>query len=423
MIPAVYAYSVLFFASIFPTSFVFAGEMEKLVTSALENDSGVKSHLFLEQSASDNIDTAKWQFYPTPALTLQSAVAGFEDTASERVLTLSVRQPLLDGGRLKAGVERAQTDLIRQTNATQAKRIELAQQVIYKYSAWWVSQSKHASWNKALDIHEDLVQQVSRRVEVGVSAASDLSLAQGRLAATLAERDLSRAQEDSALEDLKSLIHLPSLQLSPTPHLPDAANINLTFSQLAERLVSVNLDLKQARNKANQASIDQRVQKASVWPTVQLQAERQIGDLNQSGYTPENKIFVSVSSELKPGLSFITDNSSSAAAYSAALEQVESEKARVTRKLKSDFILLKAAENRHEALQLAKQNALSGYESSSRQFKAGRKSWQELLNSARELAQADAQWVDAYGQYLVAAWQMLLDTQGLSFLVGEQSDA
>ena len=94
MIPAVYAYSVLFFASIFPTSFVFAGEMEKLVTSALENDSGVKSHLFLEQSASDNIDTAKWQFYPTPALTLQSAVAGFEDTASERVLTLSVRQPL-----------------------------------------------------------------------------------------------------------------------------------------------------------------------------------------------------------------------------------------------------------------------------------------------------------------------------------------
>ena len=104
-------------------------------------------------------------------------------------------------------------------------------------------------------------------------------------------------------------------------------------------------------------------------------------------------------------------------------KQIESEKARVTRKLKSDFILLKAAENRHEALQLAKQNALSGFESSTRQFKAGRKSWQELLNSARELAQADAQWVDAYGQYLVAAWQMLLDTQGLRFLVGEQSDA
>jgi adhesin transport system outer membrane protein len=150
--------------------------------------------------------------------------------------------------------------------------------------------------------------------------------------------------------------------------------------------------------------------------------ERQIGDFNQNNFTSSNKVFFGASSDLKAGLSFEADRVSSAAARSAALAQVDNEKKGMTRGLRSSLTLLIASNDRQLSLDTARINAQSGYQSSSRQFVAGRKDWQELLNSARELAQADAQWVEAYGTYLVARWQILLDTQGLEFMSGINSD-
>jgi adhesin transport system outer membrane protein len=285
-----------------------------------------------------------------------------------------------------------------------------------------VAHHKRLSWGKGLEIHQSLAHQVSRRVNVGVSAKSDLNLAQGRLSATLAEYDLAFAQEQAALDNLKLLTNIESLDVMSEAQFP-SMNVSLSsYTVLLEAALVNNLSIKLAQAKAEKALANQAFQKASLWPQFFIQVERQIGDFNQNNFTSSNKVFFGASSDLKAGLSFEADRVSSAAARSAALAQVDNEKKGMTRGLRSSLTLLIASNDRQLSLDTARINAQSGYQSSSRQFVAGRKDWQELLNSARELAQADAQWVEAYGTYLVARWQILLDTQGLEFMSGINSD-
>jgi adhesin transport system outer membrane protein len=180
------------------SSQVAAQDLGRIISAALRHDSGLQSQVFLERSSVAKLQSAKWQFYPTPSIDMQSAISGFESSVSERVITLSVKQPLWWGGRRNANVDAANIDLSIQNYTTQMQRVELAQQVVSAYGQWWVAHHKRLTWGRGLEIHQKLAHQVSRRVEVGVSAQSDLSLAQGRLSATLAEHDLAFAQEQSA---------------------------------------------------------------------------------------------------------------------------------------------------------------------------------------------------------------------------------
>ena len=401
---------------------VEAQSLEEMVNSALSHDAEVKSYVFLEQSSAAKVQSAKWQFYPTPSLNLQSAVSGYDDDVSEQVITFSLKQPLWNAGRLQAGVDSAKVEMAIQKNVTDTKRLDLAKKVVSAYGQWWVAHRKLLSWDQALKIHQKLTQQVGRRVDIGVSAKSDLSLAQGRLSATQAERNLAFSQEQVALDDLKFLTGIKTMDLMSAAQLPLLKPSLAAFETLLSKALLSSIDIKQAQAEAEGALLEQLFQKSSVWPQVYLQADRQVGDFNQSGFAPSNKVFIGFSSDLRAGLSFETDNEASMAAYSAALSKIDSETMRVTRELRSSLTLLIASDERQQALNSARSSAEQGYLSSSRQFKAGRKDWQELLNSARELAQADAQWIEAYGTYLVASWQILLDTQGLSFLSGVTND-
>lgn len=397
-----------------------AQSLEQLIDSALSQDAEIKSYVFLEQSSAAKVKTAKWQFYPTPSFEVRSAVSGYEDDVSDQVVTFSLRQPIWNGGRIQAGVDLANVDLSIQKYATGAKQLDLAQQVVHAYGQWWIAHRKRLSWDQGLEIHQTLTHQVSRRVEVGVSAKSDLSLAQGRLSATQAERNLAFAQEQVALDNLILLTNIKSLDLKSKAQLPSLKFSLSAYPALLDTALVSNIEIKQAQARAEKALAEQTIQKSSVWPLLYLQAERRIGDFDSPGRPHENRVFIGFSSDLRAGLSFQSDAQASTTAYSAALSQVDSEKMRITRELRSSLTLLIASNDRQLSLNSARTSADQGYRSSSRQFKAGRKDWQELLNSARELAQADAQWVEAYGKYLVASWQMMLDTQGLSFLVGSE---
>ena len=52
-----------------------------------------------------------------------------------------------------------------------------------------------------------------------------------------------------------------------------------------------------------------------------------------------------------------------------------------------------------------------------RQFLAGRKSWVEVMNSARELAQAETDLADLQTARVLLSWRLALYTQGLDSLL------
>ena len=387
-----------------------------MIRSALAQDPIIKSHVALEAASAAQVESAEWQFYPTPSIAIQSAVSGFDSNVSHRVITLSVQQPLWNGGRLQAGVDEANADLSLQANTTQAKRWDMAQAVVQAYGKWWVAHHQRLSWDEGLKVHEKFVQQVGRRVDIGVSAIIDLGLAEGRLSATLAERNLALAQEQIALDDLKFLTKIDSLNLTAEAQLPAVSLEFVAYNRLLDAALSNSISLKQAKARAEKAEAEQDAQQASIWPQLYLQAERQIGNFSQTNVNNDTTVFVVFSSQLNAGLSFQSNNEASEATYTAALEQVNGEEQNVARQLRSSLTLIASFNKRQIALNAARGKSKQVYQSFNRQFTEGLKDWQELLNSARELVQSDVQWAQTYGQYLVASWQLQLDTQGLSFL-------
>lgn len=398
-----------------------ADDVVHLLTAALAKDSSIKAHIALERVSTAHLETAKWAFYPTPSISLQSAVSGFSTNTSERVISLSVQQPLWNGGRLQAGLDQAQADVALRAHTTQAKRVEVAKTVLQTYALWWVEHQKRLAWDQGVAVHQQFLKQVQRRVSMGVSANIDADLAQGRLSATLAEQNLALAQEQMAYEELVFLTGMTGLSLPDNAELP-AMDLSLAdYTQQLDAALHNSTKVKQAQARVAKALAEQEQDNASLWPQLYLQAERQIGDFSSANYAPQNTVFIGFSNQLKPGLAFQSDSSASKFAHVAALAEVRSEEQAVERKLRSSLILLASFDSRQRALNAARGNSKQVYKSFNRQFIAGRKDWQELLNSARELVQSDVQWAQAYGQYLVASWQLQLDIQGLTFLADHRS--
>ena len=59
-------------------------------------------------------------------------------------------------------------------------------------------------------------------------------------------------------------------------------------------------------------------------------------------------------------------------------------------------------------------------ESYDRQFLAGRKTWLDVLNAARELIQTQVLIADSQSSQLVASWRLAMTTQGLLAVIGSE---
>jgi adhesin transport system outer membrane protein len=53
-----------------------------------------------------------------------------------------------------------------------------------------------------------------------------------------------------------------------------------------------------------------------------------------------------------------------------------------------------------------------------RQFLAGRKTWLDVMNAARERIQTQIQIADSQATELVTSWRLLINTQGLAVAIG-----
>lgn len=85
------------------------------------------------------------------------------------------------GGRIDAGLEKANAQLsIRESNLLIVKR-DLAFNVIRSYSIWYSSYLKREAFSKSKQEHESLQKRIERRIEQGLSSGSDLLLVSSRL--------------------------------------------------------------------------------------------------------------------------------------------------------------------------------------------------------------------------------------------------
>jgi adhesin transport system outer membrane protein len=83
-------------------------------------------------------------------------------------------------------------------------------------------------------------------------------------------------------------------------------------------------------------------------------------------------------------------------------------------------MLAVASAQRLESLKASLAVAAQVSDSYDRQFLAGRKTWLDVMNAARELIQTQVQIADSRATELVTSWRLVIHTQGLAAAIGSE---
>jgi adhesin transport system outer membrane protein len=366
-------------------------------------------------AARAEVQAAHWLYWPTPALGLEQSDRPAMLGGDRQVRVVSLSQPVWTGGRLDATLAQAQAGLAVVDALYQERRRELALELIQAHGDGVAAQGRVQAWQSGLEVTEKLLGLVQRRADEGLSTQSDVSLAQSRRSAVLAERELARSQQDAARQKLQSLsgetLHAP---LSPAGK--PAKLQSYTASLSSEALQSLDMTahaadptLARLQAEVQQLQAESTKARASLWPTLQLRIEQRQG--NSNGHS--QRVMLGLESQWGAGLANLSAIQASQQRLMARRSDIQARERRLTEQVQSDWQLLRATEARLKTLADAVGSSEVVAESWGRQFLAGKKSWQDVMNAAREAIQTQIQLFDAQAVADVTSWRLAVLTLGL----------
>ena len=396
-----------------------------LVGQALLSHPALRGQQGMAQAAQAGVEGALWQFYPTPSMSVEQAGSQSNDPSyrgDNRIITAGLRQPLWTGGRLTSNLAKAQAQVLAARADLEATRQQLALRVIQAWSEAVTAQNKWLAWEQSRATHVRLLAMVERRTDEGASANADVALARSRLASVDADRLLAQAQRDSALERLRLLIGGRALAVQALAlELPplDAERNPESWLDAAR---AASPQIMKARAMAQVAEAEAEAARAALSPEISLRLERQWGNFSIAGAGSQNRIFLAASTAFGGGLSSLSGINAALARGRAAQEDIQTQQLTIDDQVQNDIVLWRANQQRRRSLQDAQAAAIEITASWERQFLAGRKNWQDLMNAAREQAQFEAQLSDVIGSEQLSGWRLFTLANGVDALLVPVSD-
>jgi adhesin transport system outer membrane protein len=273
------------------------------------------------------------------------------------------------------------------------------------------------STEQSLATHQKLREQVQRRVDLGAQSDADLQLAQTRLDSVKSDLSATRARVESYAVRLKQLIG-QSINLDELlANLSAPLNLPISQDRALEAAIAIHPTIQKARAQSliQEAIVEEN--RSALLPDVYLRAERQYGAFSmQTSNTFQDRIFVGLSTQLGAGLSVLSNVKAAQAKSLAAKEEVQSQTLSITEQVLTDYAQAVRLTEQTQALESALTSQEQVMLSHDRQFLAGRKSWTEVLNAARELSQAQAQLTDIKANHIAVSWRLALFVSGLDIV-------
>jgi adhesin transport system outer membrane protein len=397
-----------------------AGTLDQLIIAALQAHPAIQVQQAQADAAQSGADSARWQFFPTPSISAEAvaATSGEPSSSSDSWAgTISLQQPLWTGGKLSSGREKADANLSASDASLEEARQQIALRVVQSYGDWLAAHIKMQAYEKSLAVHTRLRDQIQRRIEQGASANSDLTLAVSRLEAVAADNALARAQKDIALARLGQLLgsEIDDTELAAALAQPRPIGANIKTLLAQAQAASPALQKASAQVQVQDAVIKER--RADLMPELYLRAERQFSNDDNINAGAENRLFLGLSSNFGAGLSSYANVKGAKAQQQAAVAEAQAQSRAINEQVLSDYALASLASQRLSALNESLGAARQVAESYDRQFLAGRKTWQDVMNAARELSQTEVQLADSTASQVVTTWRLMITTQGLSLLL------
>ena len=369
------------------------------------------------ESARQDVEGAKWQFMPTPSIGAEKSNKSADGFTDRRTTFARLQQPLWTGGRLTAQLDKAQAQETIASLTLAEQRLTLAQRWLQLWAETQAAELKVQAYADSEEQHRKYVQQVQSRAKEGQAPRSDTQLSLTRLAAVQAELEQARAQKRQTISRLEQLYGgpLPITAIHWTAALPSKTNTTTTTTP--QRTVNDWLAMVQDQHPSLQkaAAVTRTVQadvelsKAKAYPELYVRGEILDGDISKN----TRQIYIGMTSSFGAGLSTASSVAAAQAKLDAQAHETETRRRDIADQVLSDVQTLESQTQRLQYLEQAHTNAHEFLQASERQFAAGRKNWQELMNTAREKAQTLAQLADAKSQHWLAQQRLHLLSMGV----------
>lgn len=379
--------------------------LPNLIQAASEQHPTIQAARQSVNAANKDIDAARRQYWPTPSAVLESGASNTLQTSTQ---LLRVEQTVWDFGFTKANVNISERGAGVATAALNAQIQTICLQVI---EAWGTLLSNHGRIQvaeatlKRLQLHESMM---LRRVSGELSTQIDLELVRSRILQSQVELTQAKTGVSVSLTRLQNLVGMADLEarLTSPPPMPSRAHLDQQFEKLGQTdweqaathqpsVLRAEEELRQGRERINAKTAQTR-------PQIYARLDQSVNGRRDSA------IYLGL--RYSPGAGFATFAEESAlAARALALEQsVNAAKIEARQLLDLDRDSVRDAMLRARSLDSALQGAQRVFESYERQFPAGRKTWIDLLNAVREVAQNAYSLADANASQATALYRLQL---------------
>lgn len=360
--------------------------IDALLDQALNRNPAVAAVKAEVEGAEGDVNVARLQRYPT-------FTVGSESDGNSPVTVLNVEQPLWSGGALTARIKAAEVGAEAAKAQVDVTKINLALRLIDIWQGLLTSHNSLVRQEESVKLYDRFQNMMRRRVEARVSPTIELDLLRARSLQARVELSDSQVLKRISLARLEQLVGNPIQGNTDALVAPvDVATLQawaepLKLEELMGQVTGFAA-VKKAELDALNAAETLKVRAAQQWPQLVARYRRQLTGSTVVGQDRES---FSVGLSYTPGAGFSTlaqikADTARLKSFEFSTEVVAQD---VSEQVRVDWENLRRELTRQQSQQQTVDSNQQVLESYERQFVAGRKSWQEVLNAVRELSQAE----------------------------------
>ncbi len=347
-----------------------------------------------------NVQAAEGAQYPSLSVDAQAPLD--EDS----VVTLRLEQPLWTAGRTGALIDAAKA----QSSAAEFLIVESVEQiqgeVIGAYMELWRAQEKVVAADENVRQLNELSRVMTRRVDQQVSPQSDLALVNARLSQAAAERS---AYFGAVRQSVSRLHQASGVYVNHAKKLVCRLPKALSLPQLQDLALAKSSRLKRLEHEKTASQFDYSAARAERWPKLVagVQNVRQQGDVTQE----DTQAYLGFQYQLTDGLSINARLSAAEGAIQNVQFQYDEVQRRLVQTIDDFHTAYTLSVNQIPALNNLVEVNAELIDSYRRQYSVGKKSWLDVVNAQREVAQSRMLLIDAQANACLNALQIELSTR------------
>ncbi|MDD2383803.1 MAG: TolC family protein [Sulfurospirillaceae bacterium] len=377
--------------------------IQDFITMIFDTHPNIKMYHYMIKGAQSGIDTAKWNYFPTPTLETSYTTKNIDGT------TVAIEQPLWTGGKLDAAYDMAVANKVASQFGLKENGYLLIETLINTVQMYLKAKEDLVALDNGKERLLRLEDMIVRREDSGVSSKADIELVKARIFQT--ETSINAAKNKKAIA-LAQLELLTGHKIEDTLMFNDFQIYNTigTSDVILKYALSMHPSLEKLDAQIDYAKAERDKAKAAIMPNVSVKAQKIFGSSSLYYNTNENDAVVYLAVQATPGagLSSLSSREMAEARVMQLAQEKNSKKQDIIDKTLSAYNNYMFANSRID-IQVNSINASQNvFDSYIRLFLTGKRQWLDLISASRELTDNELAYNDTKIMRLIASYQLAL---------------